>query len=488
MELKDLQILVSSSDSPENDRQDILKNAVVLERLREKLPGWISRDWIVDRNGKTKNWWPVALIKFKQLGVVSSTREPIPAIQLEAVEANEKTPAAKTPASVEEQDVVVAAWRIKNVTDGSPLLYLSAAKFNRRGFQEMPELDDEVAKNVTENVRRLWGKPSVRVVTEFTLMPLDRLDKTLDARLAQKRNVRDDDVVYDFGEQGTFNALRQSPDARPTMAEDLVYSGISDLDRAVVDRLRNLLVTSIKVMHQSVGGGPLDPEATASKINAFLGGESGNELKIYSQHTSFYRGYALYRMVGSGFEVYAVAPNWKALSDQASAEPKQEDFAIILDGTSPPIHNLNTKLGKRKRITDETATDYLCFFCKFVQGDDGAFLVPQSASDLDWKEFPPVEKSRRDVVAKYVVRPMAAIRPSDPAEGEQAENDGQDPALKFIRIATVNHGSALFLSVFEISATGFVEILDFHWLIKDLPIRPFKLGAEKSLLVRKTRR
>ncbi|MEA2916331.1 MAG: hypothetical protein QOJ15_8412 [Bradyrhizobium sp.] len=474
--------LVSSPEGPERDRrQDILKNAVVLERLWEKLPGWVSRQ-IVDRTRGPTNWWPVALIKFKQPRRVT-IQNANPRTESEASEAGGKSTGPDARAADSEEDVVVAAWRVDGGADDEPAIYFSAAKFDQLGFDGERELDDEVAKSVAANVQRLWGKHGVRVLNEFTLTPLHLLDKTLKARLAKRKRIQADEVAYDFGEKGIFRFVGLAPATQSV--ETLVYSGGSD--RTPVDGLIRLLLKSIEVMHQSVGGGPLDPKASASRINGFLGTEDANILEIYSQPTSFYQDYALYRMVRGGVDAYAVAPNWNSLADQGAANPQYEEFAIVLDGTPPPIHNLNAKLGNRKKITGETATDYLCFFCKFAQGDDGAYLVPRSASDFAWREFPPVEKAWRDIVAKYVVSPTAATPAPDRGAGEQADNDGQERATKFIRIATVNYGRALVLMVFEISAAGSVATLGSHWLIKDLPVRPFKLAPEKSLLARKAR-
>jgi hypothetical protein len=480
MKLKDLEILVSPSDSPESDcRQEILRNAVVLERLREKLPGRVAREWIVDRAGTAVNWWPVALLKFRQ-PCPAPIQNAIPGTA-SAAGSTEKSAGADAGSSDREEDVIVAAWRVKGGSSKVPAIYFSAAKFDQRGFEGKRELDDEVARSVTQNIRRLWGKRHIRVFNEFTLTPLKRVDETLNARLALRQRIEAGDVTYDFGEQGAFRV--GEPAAPPVAAETRVYS--AGADRTPVDGLIRLLVKSIKVMHPSVGGGLLDPEASADRISVFLGADGANVLEIYSQPTSFYQGYALYRVVRGALDAYVVAPGWDGLAGQAAANAQHEEFAIILDGSSPPIHNLNIRLKDRKRIIDATATDYLCFFCKFVQGADGAYLVSRSVSDLAWREFPPVENERRDIVAKYIVGPAAATAVGDRGAGEQA--DGKKGATKFIRIATVNYGRALFLMVFEISAAGSVATLGNHWLIKDLPVRPFRLAPDASLLVRKPR-
>jgi hypothetical protein len=482
MKLKGLKVLVSCSDIPGIDRrQNILKNAVVLERLREQLPGWVSRGQIIGRNSAAKDRWPVALMKFKQRRLVP-IQNANPGTDSAAGETGEKSTGTNTQGFDREEEVIVAAWRVNGGGDKEPTIYFSAAKFDRHGFEGERELDDEVARRIAEYVRRLWGKQSVRVLNEFTLTPLDRLDETLRARLAKRKKTQADVVTYDFGEKGVFRVVEPAPATQSV--ETLVYSGAPD--RTPVDGLNRLLVKSIKEMHQSVGGGFLDAEASAGKIDGFLGAESAGVLQIYSEPTSFYQDYALYRMARGGSEAYVVAPNWNALADQTPANPQNEEFAIILDGTSLPIHNLNARLGNRKKITNDTATDYLCFFYKFVRGDDGAYLVPRSASDLDWKEFPPVDDKWRQIVAKYLVSPVAATAAPDHDAGKQVDN-GAERAAKFIRIATVNYGRALVLMAFEISAAGSIAMRGNHWLIKDLPIRPFKLAPE-SLLVRKERR
>ena len=50
-----------------------------------------------------------------------------------------------------------------------------------------------------------------------------------------------------------------------------------------------------------------------------------------------------------------------------------------LDGTSPPIHQTNADAPVR--INDDNVLDYLRFFCFFVRGEDGPFLVEGSEID-----------------------------------------------------------------------------------------------------------
>ena len=54
---------------------------------------------------------------------------------------------------------------------------------------------------------------------------------------------------------------------------------------------------------------------------------------------------------------------------------------------------MNAELANRMRITEETATDYLRFFCQFVHGEE-AFLVLSSVDELSWKELPNADDGR----------------------------------------------------------------------------------------------
>ena len=58
-------------------------------------------------------------------------------------------------------------------------------------------------------------------------------------------------------------------------------------------------------------------------------------------------------------------------------------FIVILDGTSPPIHELNKRLSLN--LIDSVVADvYLRFFCGFVWGEEGGFWVIEPGIQIPW--------------------------------------------------------------------------------------------------------
>lgn len=123
-----------------------------------------------------------------------------------------------------------------------------------------------------------------------------------------------------------------------------------------------------------------------------------------------------------------------------------------LDGTSPPIHQMNAEAPIR--LSDENILDYLRFFCFFVRGEDGPFLVSES---LDTHGMPQDmdDKTRRAI--------EGTIRPAS-FEGRNAEGFWLCDAIVF-------YANALFFSNFVIQPTGMIEMTDDDPLAQDLPVR-----------------
>jgi hypothetical protein len=179
-------------------------------------------------------------------------------------------------------------------------------------------------------------------------------------------------------------------------------------------------------------------------------------------------------MICRGQQAYAVAPRWDALRDGPASG--SEHHAIILDGRPSQIYELNRRLGDTKQITEQTATDYLCFFCKFVHVEGGALLVLKSPDDLDWMDFPVVEPERKRIVGASIVPPSAdvdSIGRQPPAPNAQADE------TKFSRLVTICYDGDLFLASFEIMATGYVALEEEHLLIRNLPVRAFSFGKDQ---------
>lgn len=129
---------------------------------------------------------------------------------------------------------------------------------------------------------------------------------------------------------------------------------------------------------------------------------------------------------------------------------------FFLDGTSAPIHDAN-EAGPVK-VNDENALDYLRFFCYFVHGDEGPFLIVE---DLD---HPALDKDKIDPATRKVLED--ALRP--------AAFEGRTPAGALEASAMVLYGNALFAARFSMTDTGMIEMIDDEPVAADLPVRKIK--------------
>lgn len=123
-----------------------------------------------------------------------------------------------------------------------------------------------------------------------------------------------------------------------------------------------------------------------------------------------------------------------------------------LDGTSPPIHMTNSEAPIK--VTEANVLDYLKFFCFFVRGDEGPFLISE---DMDSYGLP---KDMDESTSRAI---EATLRP---ATYEGKNNDGH-----FMCDAIVFYANALFLSNFAIQPSGMIEMLKDLPLLEDLPTR-----------------
>ncbi len=123
-----------------------------------------------------------------------------------------------------------------------------------------------------------------------------------------------------------------------------------------------------------------------------------------------------------------------------------------LDGTSPPIHQTNADAPVR--INDDNVLEYLRFFCFFVRGEDGPFLVAES---MDTVGMP----AEMDEGTRRVIE--GTLRPAS-FEGKNAEGYWLCDAIVF-------YSNALFLSNFAVQPTGMIEMTDDDPLAQDLPVR-----------------
>ncbi|MCB0585327.1 MAG: ankyrin repeat domain-containing protein, partial [Phaeodactylibacter sp.] len=119
-----------------------------------------------------------------------------------------------------------------------------------------------------------------------------------------------------------------------------------------------------------------------------------------------------------------------------------EENLFRLNGTSPPIHELNSKAGIS--LNPENVLDYLRFFCFFVRGEGGPFLI---AEGLAQEEIPSsLTEVEREALEK-VLRP-ACYNGYDEERGE------------FLAIATIYYSNSVFFADFAIRNTGMIEMIE----------------------------
>ncbi len=120
-----------------------------------------------------------------------------------------------------------------------------------------------------------------------------------------------------------------------------------------------------------------------------------------------------------------------------------------LNGTSPPIHEVNSKAPIK--LNEENVLDYLRFFCFFVRGEEGPFYV---AEDIDDPNMP----ADMDATTRSVIE--GTVRP--------ASFEGMDEQGHFLCDAVVFYSNALFIANFSIQQTGMIEMLNDEPIAGDL--------------------
>lgn len=123
-----------------------------------------------------------------------------------------------------------------------------------------------------------------------------------------------------------------------------------------------------------------------------------------------------------------------------------------LNGTSPPIHEINSKAPVK--ITDDNVIDYLKFFCFFVRGEEGPFLIAESMSD-------PYLPKNVDERTRSVIE--GTIRP--------ASYEGKNDKGFFLCDAVVFYSNALFIANFAVQPGGMIEMLDDEPIAADLSVK-----------------
>jgi hypothetical protein len=136
--------------------------------------------------------------------------------------------------------------------------------------------------------------------------------------------------------------------------------------------------------------------------------------------------------------------------------------AFPLEGSSAPIHDANEAdpIG----LTAENCVEYLRFFCYFVHGDEGRFLIVNSLDHLlDHLAYNgPLDDESRNLI-------QAAVRPPN------LESRNSDGAFEVS--ATVLYGAALFHARFSINGKGHIVMIDDEVVAAGLPVKKRVQGA-----------
>ncbi len=123
-----------------------------------------------------------------------------------------------------------------------------------------------------------------------------------------------------------------------------------------------------------------------------------------------------------------------------------------LNGTSPPIHEVNASAPIK--LTEENVLDYLRFFCFFVRGEEGPFLI---AEDINNPDMPKGMDAQTRSVVEGTIRP--------------ATYEGKNEQGFYLCDGVVFYSNALFIANFAVQPSGMIEMLDDEPIATDLPVR-----------------
>ncbi len=163
--------------------------------------------------------------------------------------------------------------------------------------------------------------------------------------------------------------------------------------------------------------------------------------QVHWRNLPFYNGLAMIRITDS------LWPNKKLKIFYVT----EQGNLYRLNGTSPPIHDVNNK--GFVNVTEENVLEYLRFFCFFVRGEEGPFLISEDVND---PLLPQMDEATKNAFAN-VLRP--------------ASYEGKDEKGNFRCDAVVFYSNALFLANFSVQPSGMIEMLDDEPILQDLPIR-----------------
>jgi len=135
------------------------------------------------------------------------------------------------------------------------------------------------------------------------------------------------------------------------------------------------------------------------------------------------------------------------------------DKLLRLDGSSNPIHAANED--NAIRLDDGNVVFYLSFFCFFVRGDEGPFLI---IDDLENPYLPAFTAGCGEQGADGPGRELCERFRAPRAFGKDTEGNWRWSAL-------VYYSNAIFAADFVISPKGLIEMKNDIPLLTELPAR-----------------
>lgn len=169
---------------------------------------------------------------------------------------------------------------------------------------------------------------------------------------------------------------------------------------------------------------------------------STESTEVHWRQLPFYDSVALIRVYD---------PNW-VNKDLTIYYLTDQGNLFRLNGTSPPIHEVNAKAPVK--INDDNVLEYLRFFCFFVRGEEGPFYISETMDD------PNIPQDMDDTTRSVI---EGTIRP--------ASYEGKNEQGYFLCDAVVFYSNALFIANFSIQPTGMIEMLDDEPIAADLPVK-----------------
>lgn len=123
-----------------------------------------------------------------------------------------------------------------------------------------------------------------------------------------------------------------------------------------------------------------------------------------------------------------------------------------LNGTSPPIHEVNAKAPIK--LSEENVLAYLRFFCFFVRGDKGPFYIFES---LEAPDIPEVSDKNELLKLEKHVYP--------------SKFNGSDEKGNLYATSMFWYGNTIYAAKFKVRATGMIDMEADEEVLSNLTVR-----------------